>query len=250
MTSLKVAVIGTGNFGQALLKLFDRYGSGHYTAAFDKMPDSDTIGDVERLGEFDVVIPAVPIDKFAMVMQQIAPHLSPGTTVVDVCTIKDHSSAALAAILPENIFYVATHPLFGPESLSANQWNLTGLKLMYWPSRIDASVSERIVQVLEATGLEVVIMTPEMHDKTMARSQFLSLLVGALLVRMDVSSTAMNTRSFDELLDVKATTRHDFGILLDVFKYNEHCSDVLVELQDTLQEIVDALQSNKGAEKK
>ena len=250
MKSLDIAIIGAGNFGGALLRLFARYGSGHRTRVFDKLPDSDAIADVEALCEFDVIIPAVPIDKFESVIRHILPHIQSGCTIVDVCTIKEHSAAVLEKLLPAEVNYIATHPLFGPESLAGNQWNLSGLKLMYWPCRVDDAVSEKIVEILRATGLSVIEMTPAVHDETLARSQFLSLLVGALLVKMDIKSTAMNTRSFDELLDVKATTRHDFGILLDVFKYNGHCADVLDELQETLTEIVEALRANQNDIKK
>ena len=71
----------------------------------------------------------------------------------------------------------------------------------------------------------------------MARSQFLSLLIGAVLVRMDIQSTEMNTRSFDELLDVRDTTCHDYGILRDVFRFNSACDATLAELEKTLGDI-------------
>ncbi len=136
--------------------------------------------------------------------------------------------------LPSSIHLLSTHPLFGPESLETAKWDLTGLNLVIWPLRMPKSVYEVISNELEKTGINVIHKSPEEHDQTQAESQFLSLLVGALLEKLDIQSTAMNTRSFDELLDVKATTRNDYHILLDVFRYNPYCKSKLDEVLKTI----------------
>lgn len=241
MQSLRIAIIGAGNFGNALEKLFRRYGSGHIIQQFDKQAGSEQIENVGRLSDFDVIIPAVPISQFRQVLQQIAAVIADGATVVDVCTIKEKTTADMLEILPDSTRLISTHPLFGPESLAANQWNLSGLKTMVWPTRIDSAVFEQFVSALRDTGLDVVKLSPAIHDNILADSQFLSLLIGAILVRMNTDHTPINTRSFDELLDVKATTCHDYAILRDVFRYNAHCSQTLDRLRKTLDEIADDL---------
>ena len=232
-----IAVIGRGNFGRALLRLLNTHLADWETESLDKAPDSSRIPNIDILRRARVVIPAVPIASFGEVLRQIAPFLQPGTIVIDVCTIKAHTARQMHSLLPEHVELIACHPLFGPESLAAAGWQLKGLNLVIWAERIQAERYDRIREGLRDLGLNVIELSPQDHDRILARSQFLSLLIGAVLVRMDIQSTEMNTRSFDELLDVRDTTCHDYGILRDVFRFNSACDATLAELEKTLGDI-------------
>lgn len=242
-----ITIIGAGNFGSALQRLFSIYAADLTVHMTDRQGDSDRVARPELISASKVVIPAVPISQFESVLRQIAPLLSPETIVVDVCTIKEFSEGRMKEILPEDCYLIASHPLFGPESLAAAGWQLKNLNLVIWPTRIPAGLFQKIMVGLKATGLNIIEKSPADHDRTLARSQFLSLLIGAALVKMDIQPTPMNTRSFDELLDVKATTCNDYHILLDVFRHNHHCDQALEDLDIVLMEIRrDLLASRKA----
>lgn len=234
MDTYRIAIIGKGNFGSALERLFRKYATQYEILQLDKSPDSETIENVEQLQHCNAVIPAVPLSKFEVVINQIKSLIKPGSLVIDVCTTSCYPAEVMKKHLPESVHLMSTHPLFGPESLETAGWDLTGLNLVIWPLRMPEAVYESISQALTKTGINVIHKSPEEHDQTLAESQFLSLLVGALLEKLDIQSTAMNTRSFDELLDVKATTRNDYHILLDVFRFNPYCKPKLDEVLNTI----------------
>ena len=234
MPPLKIAIVGAGNFGRALARLIEMYAPQHTVFLTDRQADSETIAGLNELAGQDVIIPAVPISKFEGVIRQLATVIDAQATVVDICTIKEYSVRIMRAHLPSSVQLIASHPLFGPESLAAAGWQLAGLNLVLWPERFPEERFAVLLKELSAMGLKVIRRSPEAHDRTLARSQFLSLFTGALLSKMNIESTDMNTRSFDELLDVRDTTRHDYQILLDVFKYNPYCDPVLASLLDTV----------------
>lgn len=238
-----IAIIGKGNFGSALARLFNKYVPQYEVLQLDKSPDSEAILGIEEVQRCDAIIPAVPLSKFEVVIEQIKPLIKPGTMVIDVCTTSCYPAEIMQKHFPQHVHLLSTHPLFGPESLETAGWDLTGLNLVIWPLRMPEAVYNTISKDLEKTGINVIHKSPEEHDRTLAESQFLSLLVGALLEKLDIQSTAMNTRSFDELLDVKATTRNDYHILLDVFRYNPYCAPKLNEVLETIGTLGNQLQA-------
>ncbi|MGH1365565.1 MAG: prephenate dehydrogenase/arogenate dehydrogenase family protein [Calditrichia bacterium] len=248
MSKEKIAIVGKGNFGRGLQQLLNSYAPQFDIIMLDKLPDSELIGDLDVIKTCKVVIPAVPLSKFENVTQQISEVVQPGSIVIDVCTTKYYPATVMERLLPKSVDLIASHPLFGPESLRMANWNLTGLNLVIWPLRITDERFVAIEDALKATGMNIVRKSPEDHDKTLADSQFLSLLVGALLERLDITSSEMNTRSFDELLDVKETTRNDYHILLDVFRYNPFCKPKLTEVLKTVNSLGDSLRNYLGSE--
>lgn len=241
MRPTTIAIIGAGKFGAALHRLLTRYAPDVPVLVIDLLPGGDRLPDLPRLSRCEVVIPAVPISAFASVLGQIAPHLRKDALVIDVCTVKHYPTEQMIQLLPASVDLISSHPLFGPESLASAGWNLAGLNLVLWPTRIPRARFDALLDALRPTGLNLIELSPEEHDRILADSQFLSLLVGNLLTRLDIRSTAMNTRSFDELLDVRATTANDFAILRDVFRYNPYCAPVLERLRATFAALVDDL---------
>ena len=84
-----------------------------------------TLTSLENVALCDVIVLAVPVSCFEEILTLIAPICRPGSTVVDVGSVKMQPALAMEQILPSHVNVVATHPLFGPESASVE---LAGLK--------------------------------------------------------------------------------------------------------------------------
>ena len=147
MHKLSIAIIGQGAFGRALAKLFDRYVPDVKHAFFDRQTNSELIAEVSRLADYDVVIPAVPIGKFEQVIRQIAPHLKSDCLAVDVCSVKLHPVQVMQKLLPESVQILATHPMFGPNTLEATGYDLSGLRLVMHPVRIEEEMYLSLIHI-------------------------------------------------------------------------------------------------------
>ncbi len=235
--STNVAIIGAGNFGQALRTLFQKYEPSLAVTMFDQGQGSEHIAQVETLGNFRVVIIAVPIKAFENVVQQIGPHLSPGTLVIDVCSVKKHPADTMLRLLPGHVDIIASHPMFGPQTLGRSDWSLKGMNLVIYPLRVDLAQFENIVGRLRALELHVVEMLPEEHDRLMARSQFYSMLLGIVCDDLGLEPTEIDTPSFTQLMNFMADVKHDRGILRDMYQFAEPCRNEFRLLRSELEKM-------------
>ncbi len=236
---MHIVVIGAGKFGQALARLIREYWPKAQFTLLDRKPGSSTVKDVETVAAATVVVLAVPISRLETVLEQIRPHLQAGTVVADVCTVKMYPARKMRQLLPHTVMLLATHPLFGPETLQTTGWKLEGLPLVIHPLRMDANRYATVLAELRATGLRVVEMDPELHDRLMARSQLLSLLVGVALQQMNLEPTPIDTLGFQKLLEVRSITGADAFILQDVLRYNPHARQTAERLLEVLHSLLE-----------
>jgi prephenate dehydrogenase len=83
-----------------------------------------------------------------------------------------------------------------------------GLKIAVCPIRGDKG--PRVAAFLRSVlGLDVIVTTPEAHDRDAAMVQGLTHLIAKVLVQMEPLPTRLTTRSFDLLLEAVGMVRHD-----------------------------------------
>lgn len=205
-----LGIIGFGAFGRLMATHLDRH---FRVLAYDPAPpaqhpagmDGVTRVDLPTAARASIVVLATPVGAMASVIDAINPHLQPGALVLDVGSVKTVPADLMRRGLPEHVAIVATHPLFGPESARDG---LAGLKIALCPIR--GGSTRRIAAFLrQAFGLEVIVTTPEAHDREAAMVQGLTHLIAKVLVRMEPLPSRMTTRSFDLLLQAIGMVRHD-----------------------------------------
>ncbi|CAH1670673.1 Prephenate dehydrogenase [Chelatococcus asaccharovorans] len=161
--------------------------------------------DLASVARCPIVVLATPIDGLEEVVAALAPHLSAGTLMLDVGSVKVIPAAIMKRGLPADVDIVATHPLFGPQSARDG---IAGLKIAVCPIRGRRGL--RVAAFLRrALGLDVIITTPEAHDEDAAVVQGLTHLIAKVLVRMEPLPTRMTTRSFDLIMQAVGMVRHD-----------------------------------------
>ncbi len=152
-----------------------------------------------------VVILAVPVNRLEATVQAISPYLRPGSLVLDVGSVKLIPAGIMLRGLPGYVGIVATHPLFGPQSARDG---IEGLKIAICPLR--GRRGPGVAAFLHRTlGLDVIMTTPEAHDREAAMVQGLTHLIAKVLVQMEPLPTRMTTRSFDLLMQGVDMVRHD-----------------------------------------
>lgn len=152
-----------------------------------------------------IVVLAVPVGQLADTARAIGPFLRPGTLVLDVGSVKTVPAGIMLRELPDHVGIVATHPLFGPQSARDG---IKGLKVAVCPVR--GTAAPRVGAFLRrALGLQVIMTTPDAHDREAAMVQGLTHLIAKVLVQMEPLPTRMTTRSFDLLMQGVGLVRYD-----------------------------------------
>jgi len=152
-----------------------------------------------------VVVLAMPVSRLADTVRAIGPHLQPGALVLDVGSVKVVPADIMLRGLPAHTRIVATHPLFGPQSARTG---IAGLKIAVCPVR--GGDGHRVGAFLRrALGLQVIMTTPDAHDREAAMVQGLTHLIAKVLVQMEPLPARMTTRSFDLLMQGVGMVRHD-----------------------------------------
>ncbi len=223
-----IGIIGFGAFGQ----LIARYLSPHFRmCAYDPAPGLQPMADrcgvalagLERVARCPVVVLAVPVGRLEAVVAAVAPHLRPGALVLDVGSVKMAPAEIMARGLPGHVDIVATHPLFGPQSARDG---ISGLKIALCPVR--GRRCRRLAAFLRGRlGLDVVMTTPEDHDREAATVQGLTHLIAKVLSQMEPLPARMTTRSFDLLVAAVAMVRDDAPEVFEAIeRANPYCPHV------------------------
>jgi prephenate dehydrogenase len=226
-TCPSVGLIGFGAFGRLVAEHLAPHTS---LRAYDPFvpagvfAEHGAIGvDLPEAARCSVVILATPVAGFAEAVDAVRPHLPHDTVVVDVGSVKTLPVEIMLKGLPPHVAILATHPLFGPQSARGG---IRGLKIAVCPVRGRHGL--RVAAFLRAVlGLDVILTTPEAHDREAAAVQGLTHLIAKVLVEMEPLPTRMTTRSFELLMEAVGLVRHDApGVFQAIEELNPYAAGV------------------------
>lgn len=226
--STTLGLIGFGAFGQ----LIAQHLHPHFDIrAFDPAPGLQpaaaqhhvTLTSLEAAARCFVVVLALPVGRMEEAVAAIAPHVQPGALVLDVGSVKVVPTEIMQRGLPGHVQIAATHPLFGPQSAREG---IKGLKIAVCPIRGRRCL--RLAAFLRRQlGLQVIVTTPEEHDRDAATVQGLTHLIAKVLVQMEPLPTRLTTRSFDLLAAAVGMVRHDAPEVFEAIeRSNPYAPDV------------------------
>jgi prephenate dehydrogenase len=179
-------IIGYGHFGQFLASSLARQGKVLAYDADDTKLEHTADGvrpaSLAEVAAADVVVLAVPFSALAGVLREIRDLLGRNTVVMDVVSTKERAGQLLEEILPPDANLLATHPLFGPPSMTTIE---PGLRVVVTAERGPAAAAFRGFMEQEL-GLEIVSLSPDEHDRAMAYMQSLPFFIARALVSIDV----------------------------------------------------------------
>jgi prephenate dehydrogenase len=124
----KVTVIGVGLLGASFAKackgrgLVDQItGYGRNSENLRKAKDLKIIdhysGDLsEAVSDADLVLLCTPVSTIVPLIQRLVSQLAPGTIITDVGSVKESVVHRADKLIPEDIFFVGSHPIAGGEN--------------------------------------------------------------------------------------------------------------------------------------
>lgn len=218
-----LGIIGLGAFGTLAARHLAPY---FEIRAYDPVGRGDAdvpMVPIEAVAACPIVLLAVPVSELEPVIAAIAPHLAQGALVLDVGSVKIAPAAIMRARLPAHVDIVATHPLFGPQSARDG---IAGHKIVICPLR--GRRTARVAAFLRhALGLDVILTSPEDHDREAAMAQGLTRLIARILFRMERLPDRITTRSFDLIREAIEMVRYDSpGVVGAIERANPYAGEV------------------------
>lgn len=239
----RIGLLGFGSFGQFMVKhLVPHYEVVIWNRSI-REKEAKELGvkqvTIEEACDNEIVIPCVPVQYLEVLLRDMKPFLKPDTWVVDVSSVKVKPLKMMADILPSTVQIIGTHPLFGPMS---GQNGIEGLNMVVCPSTEE--IDNKLVRFFEdKLKLNVLVRTPEEHDKQMAYVQALTHFVGRAVNEMDIPDVEQKTKAYEYLLDIKRTLGQDsLDLFYTIENENPFAKEVresfiteLVKLNDSLK---------------
>ncbi len=216
MKSVDVAILGYGRFGRALAQLM--IDGGLSVRAYDPgvtVPDEQRASSVHDLVQgATFVVVSVPVPRIEAALVDLVPHLSAGQIVLDVGSVKVGPAEAMTRVLGDRVPWVATHPLFGPLSLALAERPLRVVLCPAPESLGHDGAASRVRALYEGIGCEVVVQTPEGHDRVMAHTHALTFFVAKGMIDAGAGmEVPFAPPSFQAIARTIETVRSDAGHL-------------------------------------
>ncbi len=207
--------------------------------------DEATLEPGRGVRDADLVILATPIRALPAIASAIAPHLKPGALVTDVASTKAEVVRTIASALGSrpDVAYVPSHPMAGsersgPEAAAADLFE--GAVCILTAGADTDPAAAAVDRLWKALGARVVHMTPEAHDRTVARVSHLPhLAAAALMVELDPGQAALCGRS---LLDTTRVASGDPEIWIDICASNrKQVRQAVLDHVAVLRQMADSL---------
>jgi len=128
---------------------------------------STSLSKEELIRKSDIVIVTVPIESTVAVIREITPFMNEGKLLMDLTSLKEEP---VNEMLKSKADALGAHPLFAPSI-----GDIHGQTIILCPERItQKDLYQSIFSSLEKRGANLIVMSPEQHDKMMAVIQGLT----------------------------------------------------------------------------
>lgn len=238
-----VGIIGYGHFGKFLHELAQKFYPTVQVRVFSRRAeiDNQTFFSFEETCQADVVILCGAIREYEDQIKAVIQHTLPDTVIVDVATVKKHTSDLLKEHCAGRHF-ISTHPMFGPESFKKHGGNINGFRIVVTDYALANDEYQLLKNTLAKAGFLVIEMTADEHDRRLAETLFLTHYVGQSILKAEFGRTAIDTLSFQFLMDAVESVKDDKALFQDVYHFNPYCKDVAKRLHAAQQSVFEALQ--------
>lgn len=179
-----IAIIGLGQMGASLGLALKAGGVTAHITGFDPNPhheltalsqhsvDSVEPTDALTVRGAELVIICAPVGAYASIAHNIAPHLAQGVLITDIGSIKAQAIADVMPHLPAHACFVPSHPVAGSEKTGPAhaRSNFFERKLFLITPQDDTlpEAIDIIAALWNATGANVEVLPPELHDQIYA----------------------------------------------------------------------------------
>ncbi|MBD3329796.1 prephenate dehydrogenase/arogenate dehydrogenase family protein, partial [Candidatus Dojkabacteria bacterium] len=255
----EVTIIGYGRFGKTLHRMLkDKFNVRIFDKSKDVVRDSNLVapaqvvasikeiyqgrgsGQNRETGKFHAVFMAVPIEKFAQVINEHSQYFRSEDIIIDVLSVKQYPEKVLSKALKRtDVQAILTHPMFGPDS-SKNGFE--ALPIVVDRFRAEQEVYTFWIEFFKSIGLKVVELSPSEHDKMAANSQGVTHFLGRLLDDFGLAPTPIDTLGARKLQEVMDQTCNDtWQLFRNLQNYNSYTKRMRIRLGNSYDKLYNQL---------
>ena len=266
----KLTIIGVGLLGASLAKvckgrgLVDEItGYGRNRENLKKAKDLKIIDHYssdlsEAVSDANLVVLCTPVSTIVPLIKSLAPQVQPGTIITDVGSVKESVVHRADKLIPEDIFFVGSHPIAGGENsgLESSTASLyQDAKCIVTPTeKTDKTALKKISTLWHAVGMNVISLSVEEHDFIFGAVSHLPHIVAyALMNTVGGLKTPSNLEvtgfSGAGLRDITRIASSDPVMWRDICLSNRnHSLSLINRFQSKLEEIRNTIERGDGQE--
>lgn len=237
-----IGIIGLGAFGVFMAKHLSPY---YRLLGCDRNPPAELPAGLETappetVAASDIVVFAVPLANLGDAARLAAPHIKPGSLVVDVTSVKKRPLEILKEIIPEHADLLGTHPLFGPQS---GKNGIASLRIALCRVRISSERYYKVCDFLtDSLRLLVLKTDPDSHDREMAKVQAMTHFMSRALREIGLEPSPMATKAYEKLQEFASIVLSDsWDLFLTIEKGNPYADGMRRRLVGELQNLEDRI---------
>ncbi len=234
ITVSKIAFIGAGRFG----RFFGSRISNHYPVRFydNQSKEGLTLNEFWEALESEYIFITIPISAIENFLKEHANEFKPGTVIVDCASVKMKPVEWYKKYLPDNVEYIFTHPLFGPDS---GRNGLAGHKITVQPGKIGYANYNFIIDLFKnKLGLNTLYYSAEDHDRFMAYNLTFIHQLGRTLADMGIHKVELKMNGLTYLDQISTVVMNDSDRLFrDFYTYNPYSKEILDNFMQSFDKV-------------
>lgn len=150
--------------------------------------DEGSLDPIECVKNADIIYLSTPVLQIVPLVEKILPHLKPGAILTDAGSTKSYIAKKIMSMLPENIFYVAGHPMTGREKsgVTAAHKDLFRDKcyVIVKDTNAPQEAVQKIIDLVKLTDAKLTTLTLEQHDRCASIISHIPHITAAALVNL------------------------------------------------------------------
>ena len=232
MTVVGVGLIG-GSFALALRKagftgkIIGVSSPETIRAALDRHVIDEAMPLRDAAGQSDLIYLAQPIARILETLDEIDPHVYPGTLITDAGSTKSAIVARAGKRIRRGRF-IGGHPMAGKQSRGVGEAEadlFRGRPYVLTSSVVAASLDAELERWIKRIGARVVIMTPEEHDRLVALTSHLPQLISTALAAAIANEAGASRVAGPAAVDLTRLALSPYEIWRDIFATNSVAID-------------------------
>jgi len=255
----KISVIGLGLIGTSILHAINaKEDKGIITLAYDINPDHRDVVLKMNIASFvcskienaikdaDLIILSIPVGSMSKVAKLIAPYIKEYAIITDTGSTKQSVIKDVTPYLPDNVYFIPSHPLAGTEYSGPKAGFSTLFENRYWLLISDKETKEtkQLGSFFIKLGSIVETINMSYHDRILAITSHLPHLIAYTIVG---TASDLETDLKNDVIKFSASGFRDFTRIAssdpimwrDIFIHN---SDAVLEMLQRFNEDLSDLQ--------
>lgn len=201
MSKINLAILGVGLIGGAFgMALKDKLGDDIHITGNTRTQkslddairlhaiDTGSLNPIECVEDADIIYMSTPVLQIVPLVVKILPHLKPGAIITDAGSTKSYIAKKIMSMLPENIYYVAGHPMTGREKSGVTAANKYLFRhkcyVIVKDTGAPAEAVDKIIDLIKLTEANITTLTLEQHDRCASIISHIPHITAAALVNL------------------------------------------------------------------